>query len=247
MSTFYSSKVMGRYPRNLPWNYIRQAECIAQEVKPFGKSLVAIDIGCGAGESNRYIRSILPTILTIGLDVSSESLATAMANSITPVVASADGASLPFRSKSADIVIANEIIEHLVHTDEFLREIRRVLSPEGYLCISTPNLGAWFNRLALLLGIQPAFSEISLERVYGRPGSEVSGHLRLTTVRAFYQFMEAEGFEPILKTFISFDSLPHTVKWLDRLFCHSKSMGAIIVSVFKLRSKSTVNGSIRSS
>jgi hypothetical protein len=58
---------------------------------------------------------------------------------------------------------------------------RRVLRPGGVLLLSTPNLAAWFNRSLVLLGVQPVFSEVSLRRVYGRPGREVAGHLRLFT------------------------------------------------------------------
>jgi SAM-dependent methyltransferase len=48
-----------------------------------------------------------------------------------------------------------DVIEHLTHTTTFLREVLRVLKPGGYVVIATPNLAAWHNVFALVLGLQP--------------------------------------------------------------------------------------------
>ncbi len=46
---------------------------------------------------------------------------------------------LPFEDASFDCVITFQVIEHIVHDEEFVREIWRVLRPGGRLVISTPN------------------------------------------------------------------------------------------------------------
>lgn len=61
----------------------------------------------------------------------------------------------------ADLVIAQEIIEHLFDTDHFLSEVHRVLKPGGILIISTPNLASLKNRLRLLVGKYPQYLEYS--------------------------------------------------------------------------------------
>ncbi len=78
-------------------------------------------------------------------------------------------------------------------TDEYAREIIRVLRPDGWLMLSTPDTAAWFNRIGLLAGLQPAFTEVSFERVFGRPGSDLVGHLRLFTWKSTVQFLEYHG------------------------------------------------------
>jgi 2-polyprenyl-3-methyl-5-hydroxy-6-metoxy-1,4-benzoquinol methylase len=46
-----------------------------------------------------------------------------------------------------DVVTAVEIIEHLDSPRHFLRQIWQLLSPGGYLMVSTPNIGHWVGRL----------------------------------------------------------------------------------------------------
>ena len=74
--------------------------------------------------------------------------------------------------------------------------------------LSTPNLAAWFNRLGLLAGIQPAFTEVAYSGVYGRPGDEVVGHLRLFTWRALREFLAAHDFDDRRRSGAPFHGLP---------------------------------------
>src|SRR5581483_2602613 len=61
-------------------------------------------------------------------------------------------ARLPYASASIDIVLAAEIVEHVVDTQGFMADIHRVLRPGGAVLLSTPNLLWWKYRLDLLLG-----------------------------------------------------------------------------------------------
>jgi SAM-dependent methyltransferase len=47
---------------------------------------------------------------------------------------------LPFDSESFDACFAVEVIEHLNHPQKFIDETHRVLSPQGLLFLSTPNV-----------------------------------------------------------------------------------------------------------
>ena len=115
-------------------------------------------------------------------------------------------------------MIMSELIEHLVDTDAAVEEARRVLRPGGILLLSTPNLAAWFNRGLLGLGIQPVFSEVSLRGIYGRPGHEVVGHLRLFTRRALVEFLTARGFacERVLRRALPRRAAAAAARWIAR-------------------------------
>ncbi len=52
-----------------------------------------------------------------------------------------------FSSYRFDAVILKDAIEHLTDPRETLIEIRRILKPQGILCINTPNIGSWISRL----------------------------------------------------------------------------------------------------
>lgn len=49
-----------------------------------------------------------------------------------------DGHHLPFRDACFDLVLCLEVIEHVQHTDQFLLEVRRVLSPGGAFLVTAP-------------------------------------------------------------------------------------------------------------
>ena len=54
---------------------------------------------------------------------------------------------LPYDNNSFDIVVAAELIEHLLDQTKFLNECNRVLKPGGSLVISTPNILSLKSRL----------------------------------------------------------------------------------------------------
>lgn len=169
----------------------RQLEGLASR---FGTVIRVLDLGCGAGTTTRQLVSDTARYQVVGADISPTALA-AFAEATGRPGVRLSAPALPFRPDSFDLVISDDVVEHLVDTDQYAREIRRVLRPGGWLMLSTPNLAAWFNRIALLVGLQPAFTEVSFERVFGRPGEDIVGHLRVFTWRSISEFLEYHGFE----------------------------------------------------
>ena len=52
---------------------------------------------------------------------------------------------LPFLNSSFDLIIVQDVIEHLSETKPFLAEIKRILKPHGTVYLSTPNKLSLFN------------------------------------------------------------------------------------------------------
>jgi SAM-dependent methyltransferase len=167
----------------------RQAAILARIASAADRPLRGVDIGCGDGMCTQVAVATCRATLNasvgiVGFDWSMAALRQAQLRDVPVARASADAGGLPLATSSVDFVIMSELIEHLVDPDATLDEARRVLVPGGTLLLSTPNLAAWYNRALLLFGVQPIFSEVSLRGIYGRPGKEVVGHLRLFTRRA---------------------------------------------------------------
>ena len=100
-------------------------------------------------------------------------------------------ARLPFEDASADVVLAGEIIEHIVDTESFLREIARVLRRGGAVVLSTPNILWWKHRLALLAGRYP--DALDYRTRYG----DDFGHVRIFTPALMRGLLEETGFVDI--------------------------------------------------
>jgi SAM-dependent methyltransferase len=189
-----------------------------------------LDVGCGDGTCTRLTADLAVGHSVIGLDWAAAPLAKARNRGLTLVRGSLGGSGLPFAAESVDVVILSEVIEHLVDTDAALAELRRVLRPGGHLILSTPNLAAWFNRGLLLLGLQPVFSEVSLHKVYGRPGNVVAGHLHLFTRRALGQFLADNGFTDIRISGACYHDVPTLLRPLDRVFRLLPGLSAILMA-----------------
>jgi 2-polyprenyl-3-methyl-5-hydroxy-6-metoxy-1,4-benzoquinol methylase len=97
-------------------------------------------------------------------------------------------AQLPYEDASADVVLAGEILEHLVDTEGFLREIRRTLVPGGGLVLSTPNIFWPKHRVRLLAGRYPDALEYR-----SRYGADF-GHVRIFGSDQLRELLDETGF-----------------------------------------------------
>lgn len=103
-----------------------------------------------------------------------------------------DVTKVPFADKFFDLVTAGEIIEHIYDTDFFLEELKRMLIPDGYLLISTPNIASLGRRILLLLGINPII-EISPNEI------DSPGHIRYFTFKTLEGLLAKHGLK-VLQT-----------------------------------------------
>jgi len=63
---------------------------------------------------------------------------------------------LPFDDESIDVVLSNQVMEHVKEIFWILHQATRSLRVGGYLILGVPNLAAYHNRLLLLMGRQPS-------------------------------------------------------------------------------------------
>lgn len=202
----------------------RQAAMLVRVALKAQRPLRVADIGCGDGMCTELAlqacaRTPGADVAIVGLDWSKAALKAAKDRGVTAARASLEGEGLPLPDESMDVVVMSELIEHLVDPDAALEEVLRILKPGGTLLLSTPNLAAWYNRVLLAIGVQPLFSEVSLRGIYGRPGSDVVGHLRLFTRRALRDMLQAFGFVRVEISGAPYHDVPRPFRPLDRALC----------------------------
>jgi SAM-dependent methyltransferase len=162
----------------------------------------ALDLGSGDGEVSAELARLTGATVVCA-DISERAVQACRTRGLEAHQVELDKKPLPFPNESFELVFMTEVIEHLVSPDTALEEVRRIMTPDGYLILSTPNLACLPNRLLLPLGIQPLFSEVSEHRVLGRylsilgQGGRPVGHLRLYTKRALLEFLETCGFKRV--------------------------------------------------
>ena len=158
-----------------------------------------LDIGCGDGSLTLLLKEKAGAKEAFGIEISSEGMKAAQKKGISSFKLNVDEEDFPFEDEYFDAIFCGELIEHLFDPDRLLKEIYRVLTPGGFSIITTPNLGAWFNRIALLAGYQPHSVTVSLEhynagKFYSaRPGG--SEHIRFFTSKALVELLKCHQFK----------------------------------------------------
>lgn len=135
-----------------------------------------LDVGAGPGQYMRRVRDRISGPVLVAGDLSFGMAQQARENTGGQGVAvlTLDAQTLPFPDASFDVVLANHMLYHVPDQDRALREIRRVLRPDGCLIAasnsakSLPELDSLARRACTLLGCppksyQPAHTSFTLE------------------------------------------------------------------------------------
>lgn len=119
----------------------RRARRIIEELNP-QKDEKIMDLGCGTGYY-LFLLSSLPVDLNLtgfdhdkkALDEARNSLRNKKINFVL-----GDSHKLPFKENFFDKIVASEVLEHLEDDQKALKEIYKILKPNGILVISTPSI-----------------------------------------------------------------------------------------------------------
>jgi ubiquinone/menaquinone biosynthesis C-methylase UbiE len=147
---------------------------------------VVLDAGCGLGRHLRQLARV-PGLKIFGIDKStgalretSKSMETMPdAQSKDYLVSIADINKLPFADASFDCVICSEVLEHIPDHKKALKEMDRILKPQGTLVVSVPRYFAericWF-----------------ISRDYY---NEEGGHIRIYKKKQLREMLTGQGFQ----------------------------------------------------
>jgi methionine biosynthesis protein MetW len=145
-----------------------------------------LDVGCGNGQAGGLPLRAMGCIY-IGVDVSAAAVAAARALGLDARQIS-DAIALPFADDTFDVVVATEVLEHLIFPLATLTEMMRVLKHGGIVLVTTPNVAYWRRRVDLAFG---RWNPLGYPDAVARPWADP--HLRFFTAGALRRMLREAG------------------------------------------------------
>lgn len=149
-----------------------------------------LDLGCGDGLEIRTIARARPNLEYFGVDKDKKAIAKAKKfdSGINFKVANAEKLSFPDSYFSA--VICLEVLEHVKHPDKVMKEVERVLKPDGVFYFTTPLEG------------DPVTLYGFLYRRFGYdPNRALFDHIQKFSYPGLRRRIESSGFKVLQVTF----------------------------------------------
>lgn len=167
------------------------------------KGLDILSIGCGAGTDCWDLTS---DHNVCGIDISESGLEIAKKHGIKTKFSSVTEP-IPYPDSSFDVVIAKDILEHILDPMSVAIEIRRVLRPNGHMVINIPNQFHWRFRLRYLFGHNLVW------KTFMHDHTELFDewnyiHVRFFTWKGLNKFLSLAGFK-ITKQYFDFGTWEH--------------------------------------
>ena len=162
------------------------------------RKIQILDLGCGQGHITAEILKNFPSTQVSGLDYSLSAIEYAASHFTDPDFCVADAHNPPYSPGYFDIVICNNLWEHVPDPLRLLQGIKRIIRHRGYLILSTPSRYRIENLARILLGRPPRlmapnhvteysvgqvkeqleFSGFTIIKVHSRPKKEKLNNLR---------------------------------------------------------------------
>lgn len=233
--------MINKYLKNL---YVRAADLNQKNIfSLFEKNNEAtfLDLGCDDGMLTIRMAEKIGTKNIFGVEIIGERIELAVKNGIA--VKNFDlNKVFDFQDNTIDVICANQVIEHIHDSDNFISEIYRILKPNGYAIVSTENASSWCNIFASIMGWQIfSLTNISNKKSgIGNPFAlhknherglpinlspnniDVSSwnHIRIYNIRGLKEYFEVFGFKIEEMKGSGYFPLPAKMGNIDKTHCH---------------------------
>ncbi|MGA2648803.1 MAG: class I SAM-dependent methyltransferase [Candidatus Sulfotelmatobacter sp.] len=143
---------------------------VEQLVRNLTDLRVVVDLGAGSGRDLEIVRRLHPHAKLIAVEGGTEYAQTLAGKADVIHVANIERDDLPLADGEADLIIANQVLEHTKEIFWIFHEVSRSLKLGGHFLFGVPNICSLHNRFLLLVGRQPTQHKVCSAHV--RPFSK---------------------------------------------------------------------------
>ena len=129
---------------------------VVRKILPSGETY--LDIGCWTGDSTIAYGVFDKFKEVHGVELSEGAANKAKEKGIKVSICDINSDELPYEDNYFDCITFIDVIEHLISPYHILKEIKRVLKPNGVFIIGTANVASFSNRIRILIGRRPRTS-----------------------------------------------------------------------------------------
>lgn len=183
--TYYYTNNRPRYHHAYLVSPLLEMLATVQDASP--TKLRVLDLGCGNGSLSHVIAEHGCEV--VGVDTSAPGIAISRQSFPECQFIQADIYELPDTDmlNSFDVVLAIEVIEHLLYPKELAKNAKLCLKPGGVLIISTPYHGYFKNLILAISGKLDKHFTVLWD----------NGHIKFFSVKTLTQLLTKEGYTDI--------------------------------------------------
>jgi SAM-dependent methyltransferase len=168
-------------------------------------SFVVLDVGCGRGAYSedpiafrrnlRILKGKVSRVMGIDVDPGAKD------NPFVDEFRLIEGDNWPIDNNSIDLIICDNVLEHIPNPDKLFQQISRVLRNGGYLCLRTPNRWSYI-AIAATLVPNKYHSKVTSVVQYGRKGEDVFPTVyKCNSIQKIKKIMTKNGFESVVYSY----------------------------------------------
>lgn len=178
------------YLKISPFSHALWRACEARSLKGIKLKRPILDLGCGFGE---FAGVFYGSSIEMGIDNSNSDLERASKGGKYKKLILGDARFMPFKDESFRTVFSVSVIEHILKTNEVLKEVHRVLSKGGLFVFTTPSKE--FTKLLFYPKLLRVFHLENLALRYENGINKIFKHYSLFTEDEWLRLLSKRGFK----------------------------------------------------